>query len=222
MTYLLILSLQKRALFQIQKNKFAQIANMKERINYKNNSKVPLLKITIYAFIFAFVFSIIFILLVNEIYSLTRTEGNVLVVIEEKSKVMDLASKFKENGLIGNKVVFKIYTFITGNNFYVENGTYILELEFQDEIGNCPICGKKVVRGTYNYGCLGYKDGCTFRIPLKLCNRPIPISAAKSLLDNGKTNTLNGFVSKNNKLFNASLKLEDNKVSFDFNTNSRQ
>ena len=31
-------------------------------------------------------------------------------------------------------------------------------------IGKCPLCGKDVIKGKYNYGCIGYKDGCNFKI----------------------------------------------------------
>jgi DNA topoisomerase-3 len=87
---------------------------------------------------------------------------------------------------------------------------------FGDEIGVCPLCQKKVVRGRYNYGCSGYAEGCKFRIPLSLCKRPVPVTAAKALLENGKTAKLDGFVSKNGKFFSASLKLNGDKVEFDF------
>lgn len=85
-----------------------------------------------------------------------------------------------------------------------------------DEIGECPLCKSKVLRGRYSYGCAGYKDGCTFRIPLSICKRPIPVSAAKDLLEGKQTARLEGFVSKNGKRFAASLVLEDGKAVFKF------
>ena len=87
---------------------------------------------------------------------------------------------------------------------------------YGDEIGVCPLCGKKVVRGRFNYGCTGYADGCKFRIPLSLCKRPIPISAAKALLESGNTAKLDGFMSKNGKPFSAILRLSGDKVEFQF------
>lgn len=83
-------------------------------------------------------------------------------------------------------------------------------------VGRCPLCQKDVVRGRYNYGCMGYKEGCKFRISLEICKRIIPVSAAKDLLSVGKTVKLKNFVSKNNKFFDASLKLDGDKVVFDF------
>ena len=85
-----------------------------------------------------------------------------------------------------------------------------------EEIGICPKCGKVVIRGMYSYGCAGYKEGCKFRIPLSLCSRAITVNAAKALLSDGKTPQIDGFVSKNGKNFSAALKLEDDKIVFDF------
>ena len=30
---------------------------------------------------------------------------------------------------------------------------------YGDEVGDCPVCGNKVVKGRYGYGCMGYKEG---------------------------------------------------------------
>ncbi|MBQ7836966.1 MAG: topoisomerase C-terminal repeat-containing protein [Clostridia bacterium] len=88
---------------------------------------------------------------------------------------------------------------------------------FRDKVGVCPLCGKDVIRGKYSYGCMGYKDGCKFKISLEICKRTIPISAARDLLTNGRTVKLKGFISKNGKPFDGSLRLDGDKVVFDFN-----
>ncbi len=88
-------------------------------------------------------------------------------------------------------------------------------IAFQN-IGVCPVCGKDIIRGRYYYGCSGYKDGCSFKIPLYLCKRNIPVSAAKDLLTNGKTVKLKGFISKKGTTFDAVLITSDNGVAFDF------
>ncbi len=86
-----------------------------------------------------------------------------------------------------------------------------------DDIGRCPLCGEKVVRGRYNYGCLGYKNGCTFKISLNICKRAISVSNAKLLLETGKTSKIKGFISKKGTPFDAVLKLDDDKqIVFDF------
>ena len=83
-------------------------------------------------------------------------------------------------------------------------------------VGSCPICGKNVIRGKYDYGCLGYKDGCTFRFGGEICNRAISVFEAQALLSSKITPNLSGFVSKNGKSFSGKLKLEGDKVVFDF------
>ncbi len=86
-----------------------------------------------------------------------------------------------------------------------------------DFIGKCPVCGKDVVKGRYGYGCLGYKDGCKFRISGVICKRVISISNAKRILETGKSYKIRGFVSpRTGKQFDGYLKLENNEVKFDF------
>ena len=87
---------------------------------------------------------------------------------------------------------------------------------FMDKVGICPKCKKDIVRNRYGYGCTGYKDGCDFKINMTICKKIISKNTAIELLDNGITSKIDGFISKNNKTFSAKLKLEDNKVVFDF------
>ena len=87
---------------------------------------------------------------------------------------------------------------------------------FGEIVGKCPMCGRDVVRFKKSYGCSGYKEGCSFVIWDTMCSRSVPLSAAKSLLESGKSAKLQGFVSKAGKLFDASLVLENGKVKFDF------
>ena len=82
--------------------------------------------------------------------------------------------------------------------------------------GACPLCGKNVIRGKSNYGCMGYADGCEFKIGVNICKRDIPISEISRLLDTGSTATLDGFISKKFKKFRAKLVLNKDKVEFKF------
>lgn len=82
--------------------------------------------------------------------------------------------------------------------------------------GACPLCGRNVIRGKFNYGCIGYSEGCDFRIGVSICKRDIPISEISRLLATGSTATLDGFISKKFKRFKARLVLKDGKVEFDF------
>lgn len=87
---------------------------------------------------------------------------------------------------------------------------------YKDVIGKCPLCNDDVVKGRYNYGCMGYKSGCKFKINFVICKRIISINNAKMLLSTGETSKIKGLVSKNNKLFDAKLKLQDGQIVFDF------
>lgn len=91
---------------------------------------------------------------------------------------------------------------------------------YGDEVGICPLCGGKVVKGRYGYGCLNYKEkNCKFTIWNTMCSRIIPLSAARSLLETGTTAKLQGFISpRTGKSFDAKLKLdpETKRPAFDF------
>ncbi len=87
---------------------------------------------------------------------------------------------------------------------------------YGDVIGKCPVCQRDVIKGRYGYGCSGYKEGCNFRISGVICKRVISLKCAKMLLEKGKTEEIQGFVSKAGKPFNARLALEENKTVFKF------
>ncbi len=87
---------------------------------------------------------------------------------------------------------------------------------YGDLVGTCPVCGKEVVKGRYGYGCMGYKEGCKFKIGSFICKRTISITNARKILAEGVSSEIQGFVSKNGKPFNARLKLDGDKVVFDF------
>ncbi len=89
---------------------------------------------------------------------------------------------------------------------------------YGDIVGKCPLCGKDVARGKFSYGCKGYREGCTFRLNLFICNRAISVSNAKLLLETGRTAKIKNFISKKSgKAFDAYLRLEsDGNAVFDF------
>ena len=88
---------------------------------------------------------------------------------------------------------------------------------YREVIGKCPLCGKDVIKGKYNYGCIGYKDGCNFKISTMICKKIINKNVASEILKNKISPVIEGFISKNNKEFKARLKLEDDgRLSFVF------
>ena len=90
-----------------------------------------------------------------------------------------------------------------------------------DDVGVCPLCGGKVVRSRYGYGCSRYRDGCKFKINRQILGRPISLAEAQAILNGGTTGQLDGFTSKNGKPFSAALKLVGGEVKFDFSGSGR-
>ena len=88
---------------------------------------------------------------------------------------------------------------------------------FGDIVGKCPLCGSDVTRTRFGYGCSGYKEmGCRFTVNSRICGRVISVSNMKKILQDGESYKITGFISKNNKPFDAILYLEDGKLKFKF------
>ena len=88
---------------------------------------------------------------------------------------------------------------------------------FGDTVGKCPLCSREVRRTSFGYGCSGYKEGCRFTVRMKILGKLISKKTARTLLEEGKTPVLSGFVSmKTGKSFEASLRLDGANVVFDF------
>ena len=83
-------------------------------------------------------------------------------------------------------------------------------------VGKCPLCGKNVIRGKAGWGCMGYVDGCDFRMGLTVCKKTVPIGEVRRLLATGTTAKLYGFISKAGKSFSGRLEIKDGKVAFNF------
>ena len=94
--------------------------------------------------------------------------------------------------------------------FAVDTGKY------GEIAGMCPICKKNVVRGKFNYGCMGFSDGCKFRVGVTICHKDIPIAEVRRLLAEGSTGPMTGFISKNGKRFDAKLVIKDGEAVFSF------
>ena len=88
-------------------------------------------------------------------------------------------------------------------------------------VGICPKCGKNVVRGKFSYGCMGYADGCDFRVGVNICRRDIPALEVQRLLATGSTEKMSGFISKNGRAFDGRLVLRDGEAVFDFADKAR-
>jgi DNA topoisomerase III len=89
----------------------------------------------------------------------------------------------------------------------------------KESVGNCPKCGGKVFETENSYICersQAARKPCKFKLSKTILGRDIPKEQAQKLLATGKTDLLEGFISKRGRPFSAYLKLEDSKVGFEF------
>ncbi|WZO97069.1 DNA topoisomerase 3 [Isosphaeraceae bacterium EP7] len=86
----------------------------------------------------------------------------------------------------------------------------------QGSFGACPICGAEVVEQEKSYGCSGWRKGCKFAIWKSIAGKRITARMAQTLLRQGMTSVIKGFVSKSGKPFEARLKLDAGEVHFEF------
>ena len=84
----------------------------------------------------------------------------------------------------------------------------------------CPVCKKGSIRdGMNSYVCdrsLGAEKSCGFRMGKTILQRAIDRSQVVKIAETGRTDLIPGFVSKKGRKFSAYLKLDGQKVSFEF------
>ena len=93
-----------------------------------------------------------------------------------------------------------------------------------EQLGRCPKCGTAVIDTPKRHTCinaLGDKAACDFSISRHILSRPIEAAEVRQLLTDGKTELLQGFVSKrNNRKFAAHLTMnltdKSGKLGFEF------
>ncbi|WP_260458259.1 topoisomerase C-terminal repeat-containing protein [Enterococcus faecium] len=83
-------------------------------------------------------------------------------------------------------------------------------------IGKCPSCNSNIVDKGKFYGCRGYSNGCKFSLPKKWSSKTLTKTNVKDLLLKQETSLIKGFKSKKGYIFNAKLKINNNKLEFDF------
>ncbi|MBX0332526.1 DNA topoisomerase 3 [Pontibacter sp. HSC-14F20] len=79
-------------------------------------------------------------------------------------------------------------------------------------LGSCPACGEgHILKGSKAYGCIRYKEGCRFLIPIEQQGKTLTDKQITALLSKGKTAVIKGFKDEQGNSFDASLKLDGNK-----------
>ncbi|WP_430786379.1 DNA topoisomerase 3 [Virgibacillus flavescens] len=88
---------------------------------------------------------------------------------------------------------------------------------------SCPTCNKGGIsfRGSF-YGCSNYANGCKQTFPAKILGKKLTEKHINDLCAKGKTSIIKGLKSKSGKSFNASLKLEGQKIKFEFVNKRKQ
>ncbi|WP_434512844.1 DNA topoisomerase 3 [Desulfitobacterium sp. AusDCA] len=76
----------------------------------------------------------------------------------------------------------------------------------REVLGSCPLCGGEIVEGNKGYGCMNYRQGCSFVVwKTPICGKVLTPAQMKKLLSKGKTDLIKGFRSKTGKNFSAYL-----------------
>lgn len=94
-----------------------------------------------------------------------------------------------------------------------------IKLTSSINLGECPRCGRGIKEGKMNYFCLGYNQepACNFSIWKTVAGKTLTEAMVRDLLEKGKTALIKGFMSKEEKNFDAYLILnKEYKVVFQF------
>ncbi|WP_266204734.1 type IA DNA topoisomerase [Pontibacter kalidii] len=76
-------------------------------------------------------------------------------------------------------------------------------------LGACPACREgHILKGSKAYGCIRYKEGCRFLIPIEQHGKELTEKQVTALLGKGKTPTIKGFKNEQGDTFDAILKLD--------------
>lgn len=87
----------------------------------------------------------------------------------------------------------------------------------QNEVLECPSCHKPVMKGKTAWGCIGFREGCQFRIPFEFMGKKLTDAQVKTLLSKGETSVIKGFVSSDGESVSGKLMFDGN-----FNLTLRQ
>ena len=167
--------------------------------------------------------------------SLTTTElGRTIVEIFPARELLDLEytgrlektladiekGKFKKEDFLN-----LIYDFTRQSVEKIKNDNSMLHKfkvekpEGAEEIGKCPVCGNSIIEGEKGFGCINWKNGCTYTIWkndkfIESLGKMVTKEMVELLLKNGKVGFRN-LRSKKGTLFSAYLRYEkDEKTGY--------
>ncbi len=94
---------------------------------------------------------------------------------------------------------------------------YVDLYDDNDQFGKCPLCSEPVVEQSWFYRCIEKpgverEDDCPFRIWKDKSGRYIDHQTVRILLEKGETDEMEGFTSRDGRMYNARLTLEDGEV----------
>lgn len=153
--------------------------------------------------------------------TLTASWEKGLKLVADKEISMDtFMEKLEKHINLNVKKAIKSGKVIDNENLFSHAASFKkIQLPNEEDlpIGLCPVCKNGLIRkNKKGYGCSNYSDGCNFFIG-KIAGVDIPIKEVKNLISKGKTDLIQGFVSKEGKTFSARIALNNNNVVFQFN-----
>lgn len=83
-------------------------------------------------------------------------------------------------------------------------------------IGTCPACKKGTIHDTGMSWQCSNAGACKFRMGKSLCQKEIPHEQVVKLIESGRTDLIQRFISKKGRPFSAFLKIDNGKVGFEF------
>ena len=113
-------------------------------------------------------------------------------------------SQAQTNGATGGN---KVPAGLTGTKVTKVSGASTLP--GANGLGYCPACKTgHVVRGKTAFGCVRFREGCTFRLPAEVYGKKLSDPQVKVLLAKGRTPIMKGFLGAEGQKFDAAIGLD--------------
>lgn len=166
-----------------------------------------------------------FIKLDKNKYISTELGRQFIKVVPEELKTADLTIQFETElkkvntgELTKEAFLQQIRSELRENIEKLQNMSGI-KLTSSTNLGECPKCGRIIKEGKMNYFCSGYNQEsvCSFSIWKTIAGKTLTEAMVRDLLEKRKTALIKGFISKEEKKFDAFLILDkEYKIAFQF------